>query len=124
MDKFIRTDLKKRARAYIKGNVISLFAANLLVDLLVGSAIFFRDIYLVLIPVLVFTCVLEFGLSGIYLKFGEKGVIDYKQLFIPYKSVRRFIRHFTTFVIKYVIILLSATLLLIPGLIKDTRIRR
>jgi len=119
MEDFKRSILRRETRGVLKGNFLLLFAANLFVEILLALSIFVSDYILAVIGIFILTSVLEFGLASLYLNFGENGVIDYKRIFISYKGkLRRFFKHLMTFIIKYVIILLSATLLLIPGLIK------
>lgn len=119
MEEFSRSKIRKEAREIIKGNFLSLFAANLLVQILLGLSILAKDYIYVSIIIIIFTCVFEFGLAMFYIDYIKTKELDYKNLFISYfGGIKRFIRHLITFIIKYLIILLSASFLLIPGLIK------
>lgn len=119
MNEFARQGIRKDARKLVKGNLLSLYAANLIVQIMLGISVYLKDYIVLMVIVLIFTSVLEFGLAMFYLDFSKDKVINYKNIFISYKGkFIRFGKHLLTFIVKYFIILLSATLLLIPGLIK------
>lgn len=120
MDDFKRSKIRKAARASILGNSLSLYAASLIVEIILGISFFFRNITILLVIILILTSVFEFGLAAFYLEYVETNRINYKSLFVTYRtnSIRRFLLHFTTYLIKYIIIIVFASLLLIPGLIK------
>lgn len=114
-----RVNFKRESRINIKGNILSLFAANLMVNIFIALGIWARDYVVVSIVIFVVLSVSQFGLALLYVGFIDSDSIDYKRLFISYSGgIKRFLRHALTFIVKYVIILLASTLLLIPGLIK------
>lgn len=119
MVNYTRQGIRKEARSAIKGNVISLFGANLLVQLLLGLVVFAKDYPIISVAIFLLTSVLEFGLAMFYLNYIGEGHINYKHIYISYRGgYKIFIKHMMTFILKYVIILFNASLLLIPGLIK------
>lgn len=114
-----RTNFKRESRANIRGNFLSLFAANLLVHLILALGVIAKDYRAVSIIIFLTLSVTEFGLALLYMKFILYNSIDYRDILISYSGgLKRFARHVITFVIKYIVILLASTLLLIPGLIK------
>lgn len=118
MLKFSRSKLKREVRDKIGWDFLSLYAANLLVQILIAVGVLFRDIPIVVIIIFLITSVLEFGLASFYINYYYNKELNYRLILISYKGTKRFLRHLLTFIAKYIIILLSATLLIIPALIK------
>lgn len=117
MENFDRAGLKNLAKQKLKGKVINLFLADLIVIALTGAANGIPGFgQLVSIVMLV----LSIGLSVFYLKFLETGETDYMHIFFSFtfKDLNKYLNHLATMLVRILLIFLWSLLLVIPGIIK------
>jgi uncharacterized membrane protein len=117
MENYNRTTLKNLAKEKIKGKVLNLFLAELVVLALTGAANGIPGLgQLVSIAMLVLTI----GLSVFYLKFLDNGTMDYMDLFysFSFKDLNKYLNHLATMLVKMLLIFLWSLLFIIPGIVK------
>lgn len=117
MEKFDRVGIKNLAKQKIKGKVINLFLADLIVIALSGAsnaAVGFGQL------VSVIMLVLNIGLSVFYLRFLDSGTTDYMDVFFSFtfKDLNKYLNHLATMLVRILFVFLWSLLLIVPGIIK------
>lgn len=117
MEKFDRIVTKNLAKQKIKGKVINLFLADLIVLALTGAANGIPGLgQLISIAMLV----LNIGLGAFYLKFIETDATDYMDIFFSFsfKDLNKYLNHLATMLARMLLVFLWTLLFIIPGIIK------
>lgn len=117
MNNFDRAGMKTLAKQKIKGQVINLFLANLIVLALSGAVNGIPGFGQILSLAML---VLEIGLSVFYLKFINNEKTDYMDVFFSFtfKDLNKYLNHLGTMLARMLLIVLWMLLFIIPGIIK------